>query len=161
MHKSKNAKIELTKQIELGEAELNYIYTVFDSLTRAETENDLNEIRRELYESGYASRMKNYTAAKISAPKPLEFRTSGGWKLLCGKNNAQNDYITHKVASKGDIWFHIKDYPGSHVVLLCDGEEPSEQDYTEAAAIAVGYDNYTSFYYNFKKIMGKKPAECR
>jgi predicted ribosome quality control (RQC) complex YloA/Tae2 family protein len=113
-----------------------YLDTVFDSLTRAETENDLNEIRRELYESGYASRMKGYTQGKPTSPKPIEYRTSGGWRVLCGKNNSQNDHITHKIAGKGDLWFHIKDYPGSHVVLICDGDEPDSLDYTEAANIA-------------------------
>ena len=80
--------------------------------------------------------MKSYTAAKQSSPKPIEYRTTGGWRVLCGKNNAQNDYITHKLASKGDLWFHIKDYPGSHVVLFCDGAEPDAEDFTQAAIIA-------------------------
>ena len=164
-NKCKSAETHLQEQIEKGREELRYLDTVFDSLTHAETENDLNEIRRELYESGYASRMKNYTAAKISAPKPLEFRTSGGWKLLCGKNNAQNDYITHKVASKGDIWFHIKDYPGSHVVLLCDGDEPDALDFTEAATVAAVYSmaptgqRVTVDYTRIKNI--KKPPSSK
>lgn len=135
-NKSKSAEIHLFEQIEQGEKELSYLDTVFDALTRAETENDLNEIRRELYFSGYASKMKNYVQTKQTAPKPLEYRTSSGWRVLCGKNNSQNEYITHKVATKGDIWFHVKDYPGSHVVLICDGEEPDALDYTEAANIA-------------------------
>ena len=166
-NKCKSAEIHLREQIDKGREELNYLDTVFDSLTRAETENDLNEIRRELYESGYASRMKSYTAAKMTSPKPLEFRTSGGWRLLCGKNNAQNDYITHKVASKGDIWFHIKDYPGSHVVLLCDGAEPDALDFTEAATVAAVYSkaptgqrvtvDYTRIK-NIKKPPASKPG---
>jgi predicted ribosome quality control (RQC) complex YloA/Tae2 family protein len=135
-NKSKSAEIHLFEQIEQGERELVYLDTVFDSLTRAETEADLNEIRRELYLSGYASKMKNYVQAKPTAPKPLEYRTSGGWRVLCGKNNSQNEYITHKVATKSDLWFHVKDYPGSHTVLICNGEEPDAVDYTEAANIA-------------------------
>ena len=166
-NKCKSAETHLREQIDKGREELRYLDTVFDSLTRAETENDLNEIRRELYESGYASRMKNYTAAKMTAPKPLEFRTSGGWRVLCGKNNAQNDYITHKVAGKGDIWFHIKDYPGSHVVLLCDGAEPDARDFTEAATVAAVYSkaptgqrvtvDYTRIK-NIKKPPASKPG---
>ncbi len=143
-NKCKSAELHLREQIDKGREELAYLDTVFDSLTRAETEADLNEIRRELYESGYASRMKNYSVAKMPAPKPLEFRTSGGWRVLCGKNNAQNDYITHKIAGKGDIWFHIKDYPGSHVVLLCDGAEPDAPDFTEAATVAAVYSKAPS-----------------
>ncbi len=138
-NKCKSAEINLTKQIEIAKNELEYIETVFESLTKAETENDLSEIRRELYESGYASKMKSYTAVKIPAPKPMEFLTTNGYRVLCGKNNAQNDYLTNKLASKNDIWFHIKGCPGSHVVLLCNGDEPPALDFTEAATIAAVY----------------------
>ncbi len=138
-NKCKSAEKKLTEQLALAREELRYLATVSESLSKAETENDLAEIRRELYESGYASRMKSYTAVKIPAPKPMEFTTSGGYRVLCGKNNAQNDYLTHKLAGKQDLWFHVKGLPGSHVVLFCDGEEPPAQDFTEAAVIAAVY----------------------
>ena len=136
-NKSKTAKIELAKQIALAEEELRYIDSVFVALTNAETSADLTEIRDELYRSGYASRMKNYTASKKqSAPTVAKFQTSGGFVVLCGKNNIQNEYITHKLAGKTDYWFHVKNMPGSHAVMLCGGVEPSERDFTEAAEIA-------------------------
>ncbi len=139
-NKSKSAEVNLTKQIALSEQELYYIEAVKDSLTRAETEADFAEIRRELYETGYASRIKTYAGEKRQAPKPMEFVTSSGrYKILCGKNNSQNDYLTHKLASKGDIWFHVKGMAGSHTVLFCNGEEPQAEDFTEAATIAAVY----------------------
>lgn len=166
-NKSKTAEVELAKQIKLSEAELDYIYTVFDSLTKAENENDLNEIRHELYESGYASKMRNYTVKKIHQSKPMEFVTDNGYKVLCGKNNIQNDLLTFKTASKLDYWFHTKNIPGSHVVMLCDGEEPSETDFTQAAMIAAYYSkasdginvpvDYT-LVKNIKKPAGSKPG---
>ena len=74
-NKSKTAKVELTKQIAIGETELRYLDSVLDSLAHAETAADLGEIREELYRSGYASKMKHYTAAKKnSAPTVAEFR---------------------------------------------------------------------------------------
>ena len=165
-NKAKKAKTELARQIELAEAELEYIGTVFDSLTRAETENDLNEIRDELYHSGYASRMKNYTAVKQTASKPLRFITSGGYHIYCGKNNRQNDYVTTKLSAKTDWWFHVKNLPGSHVLMQTNGEEPSEKDFTEAAEIAALYSkaegnniavDYTQVKY-VKKPTGSKPG---
>ncbi|MBQ1956780.1 MAG: NFACT family protein [Clostridia bacterium] len=137
-NKSKTAKVELAHQIELGESELEYIYTVFDALSRAENPTDLAEIRDELYRSGYASKMKISTSSKKSvAPSYAVYKTVGGYRVLCGKNNIQNEYITHTVASKGDYWFHVKNMPGSHVVMVCDGmPEPSEKDFTQAAEIA-------------------------
>ncbi len=141
-NKSKTAQRELARQIELGEAELRYIYTVFDALTHAETDADLAEIREELYRSGYASRMKQYRAPKASTPKVAQFMTSDGRRVLCGKNNVQNEYITHRVAGKNDYWFHAKGVPGSHTVLICDGEEePTVRDFTEAAEIAAYFSS--------------------
>lgn len=166
--KSKTAKVELTKQIEIGESELRYIDSVFDALTHAETSPDLTEIREELYRSGYASKMKNYAPPRKSAnPTVAEFRTSGGFRVLCGKNNVQNEYITHRLAGKNDYWFHIKNLPGSHTVLFCEGAEPSEKDFTEAAEIAAYYSkgadgqnvevDYT-LARNVKKPAGAKPG---
>ncbi|MFA6948698.1 MAG: NFACT RNA binding domain-containing protein [Eubacteriales bacterium] len=172
-NKAKKTETELAHQIEISTAELEYIGTVFDSLTRAENENDLAEIRRELYESGYASRMKSYTAAKIKPAKPIELHTSGGYRLLVGKNNSQNDYVTTKAAGKNDYWFHVKNVPGSHVIMFTDsnpdreGEEPTERDFTEAATVAAYYSkaktgenvavDYTLIR-NVKKPAGSKPG---
>ncbi len=166
-NKSKVAEIELAKQIKLAQAELEYIYTVFDSLTRAESESDILEIRDELYRSGYASRMKNYAAKKLSAPKLMEFKSSGGYRILCGKNNHQNDHLTTRVAAKHDYWFHVKNQPGSHCVMITDGEEPSEQDFTEAAIIAAYYSKVSdgenvavdyTLIKNIRKPNGSKPG---
>ena len=134
--KQKNARITLTALIEEWERELLYLESVQDFLLRATSEEDLLQIRDELYHSGYASRMKGYRPQKVQKQKPMEFVTASGYRLLVGKNNTQNDYLTFKVATKGDIWFHVKDMPGSHALLLCDGEEPSALDYTQAAAVA-------------------------
>ncbi|MBQ9704383.1 MAG: NFACT family protein [Clostridia bacterium] len=160
-NKAKKAKIELTKQIALAKEELEYIGTVFDALSKAETESDLNEIRDEIYHSGYASRMKNYTATKQNVSKPLKFVTSGGYTLYCGKNNKQNDYVTTKLSEKTDWWFHAKNVPGSHVLMQCNGEEPSEKDFTEAAEVAAFYSkaegNNIAVDYTLGKHV-KKPA---
>ncbi len=167
-NKSKTARVELSRQIALGEAELAYLDTVFDSLTHAETSADLSEIREELFRSGYASRMKHYVAPrKQSAPAVAEFRTSGGYRVLCGKNNVQNEYITHRLAGKNDYWFHIKNLPGSHAVLITSGTEPSPRDFTDAAEIAAFFSkgsdgqnvevDYT-LVRNVRKPAGTKPG---
>ena len=135
-------------------------------LSRAECEQDVIEIRDELYRSGYASRLRGYTPPKKLVSKPHRFVTSGGYELLVGRNNIQNDSLTFKTAGKGDLWFHAKDIPGSHVIMLCDGEEPSETDYTEAASLAAKYSkaggdlvavDYTRVK-NIKKPQGSKPG---
>ena len=165
--KLKNAKIYLAEQIEIAKEELAYIETVSDALARADGETELSEIREELVRSGYASKIRNVQKSKKHTPKPLEYITDGGFKVLCGKNNTQNDYITFHMAEKGDVWFHAKNRPGSHVVMQCNGEEPSELDYTQAAMIAAYHSSasgdalievdYTKVK-NIKKPSGSKPG---
>ena len=165
-NKAKVAKEVLTKQIALWESELVYLESVKTFLGKAETEEDLAEIRDELYRSGYAAKMKGYKPPKQIKSRPMRFTTSGGYELLVGRNNVQNDHLTFKVAEKHDIWFHTKDIPGSHVIMVTGGEEPSERDYTEAAGVAAYYSkatqdlvavDYTAVK-NIKKPQGAKPG---
>ncbi|MBQ3063634.1 MAG: NFACT family protein [Clostridia bacterium] len=138
-NKSKTAKAELARQIAIGEAELAYLDTVETALASAETPTDLLEIREELARAGYASRVRMVERRGRGTPTPgfAEYRTSGGYRVLCGKNNLQNEHITHKIATKNDFWFHVKGMPGSHVVMLLEGKaEPPAADFTEAASIA-------------------------
>ena len=165
--KAKTARVELAKQISLGESELEYIYTVFEALTKAESPADLIEIRDELYRSGYASRMKSYNAShKQKNPTVMQFETPDGMRVLCGKNNLQNEYITHRLAEKNDYWFHAKQSHGSHVLLVTEGREPTDLDFTTAAEIAAYYSgaeganiavDYT-LAKHVKRVPGAKPG---
>ncbi|MBR2930655.1 MAG: NFACT family protein [Clostridia bacterium] len=165
-NKAKTAKEVLTSQISLWEKELEYLDSVEGFISRAACEEDLVLLRDELYRSGYASRMKSYQPAKQLKAKPMRFVTSGGYPVLVGRNNIQNDQLTFKIAEKTDIWFHTKDIPGSHVIMQTGGEEPSAEDYTEAAAIAAYYSKATSDLVavdytevkNIKKPQGSKPG---
>lgn len=169
-NKSKTAKVELTKQITQGEAELAYLESVQTALNTAESPTDLLEIREELYRAGYASRGKQNQmgSRKQGAPGYAEYRTTNGYRVLCGKNNLQNEYITHKIAERSDFWFHAKNMPGSHVVMLLEGkEEPPAEDFTEAASIAALFSaaegapmtevDYTTVR-QLKKAPGGKPG---
>lgn len=165
-NKAKKAKEVLTEQIKLWEAELVYLDSVKEFLSRAETEEDLAEIRDELYRSGYASRMKGYKPPKQIKARPMRFTTTDGRQLLVGRNNIQNDQLTFRIAAKDDIWFHVKGIPGSHVILVTEGEEPTDRDYTEAAGIAAYFSKATADFVevdytrvkNIKKPQGSKPG---
>ena len=167
-NKSKTARVELARQLEIARAELEYIYSVFDSLAKAETTADLSEIRDELYRSGYASKMKGYAAPKKQpAPIIAEFVTTNGYRVLCGKNNYQNEYLTHKIAERHDYWFHAKNMAGSHVLLVTNGDEPPAEDFTDACEIAAYYSKAKGmgsvevdylFARGVKKVPGAKPG---
>ena len=165
-NKSKTAKAVLTEQIATWEKELLYLESVRAFLDKAQTEEDLSELREELYRSGYSSKMKNYKPQKKIRLKPRELKTTGGFALLVGRNNIQNDHLTAKLAAKDDIWFHVKDMPGSHVILVTEGREPDDRDYTEAAECAAYYSSATAGpvavdytrVKNVKKPSGSKPG---
>ncbi len=165
--KLKNGKVYLSEQIEKAKRELDYIETVKESLSRADGETELSEIREELAATGYLNCQKSAKKQKKFTPKPLVYRTSGGYRVLCGKNNLQNDYITFKYGQKGDVWFHAKNRPGSHVLMITNNVEPSEKDYTDAAMIAAFHSkslgdvmievDYTDLRH-IKKPSGAKPG---
>lgn len=125
----------LAEQIDAGREELLYLDSVLDVLTRAETENDLEQLRLELAEQGYirANRLKG------KAPKtlpPIEYVSSDGFAISVGRNNKQNDKLTLKSSEKLDVWLHTQNIPGSHVIIHTGGEEVPMNTILEAAQIA-------------------------
>lgn len=138
-NKAKTAENVLTEQIERGRADLEYLESVLVALGEAETERDLSQLREELTQTGVLSnkqtRNKKLRTKPVQA-KPFHYRTSDGFEVFAGKNNLQNDLLTLKTAFKSDIWFHTQKIHGSHVILVTDGREPTNQAMTEAAMIA-------------------------
>lgn len=133
--KSLTAEKKLAEQIALGEEELKYIDSVFDSLTRANTENEVNELRLELAEQGYIRAVRLKGKPPKSNP-PSEYLSSDGYTILLGRNNKQNDKLTMKTAAKTDIWLHTHNIPGSHAIIVTNGETPPDSTIEEAAIIA-------------------------
>ena len=163
-NKYKTAKKILSEQIQKTESELYYLDTVENSVRISENEADLTEIRLELSQAGYAPKNAQLTKAAAKAKlTPKYFITSGGYECAVGKNNIQNDYITLKAAKKSDWWFHVKNSPGSHVVMTCGpDEEPDARDFTEAAELAAYFsglrdgENVAVDYTKIRNV--KKPA---
>ena len=133
--KSVTAEEKLAVQIEKGEEELQYLDSVFDSLTRAVSENDIIQLRLELRGQGYIKSGNS----KVKPPKalpPIEYKSSDGFTVLVGRNNHQNDQLSLKFAEKSDIWLHTQSITGSHVLIVTDGETPPDRTIEEAAVIA-------------------------
>ncbi|NLK69959.1 MAG: fibronectin/fibrinogen-binding protein [Clostridiales bacterium] len=164
--KAGTAEEKLTEQIRLGEEELSYIDSVFDALTRASTESEINELRLELAEQGYIRFGKMKGKASKALP-PLEFISSDGYTILVGRNNKQNDKLSMKMAGKMDLWLHTQNITGSHVIILTNGEMPPGRTIEEAAIIAAYHSkarnssqvpvDYTFARY-VKKPNGAKPG---
>jgi len=133
--KATKAREMITKRIGLTEEEISYCQNLLFSIDHADNQS-LAEIRRELTEAGYIRDKKKISTKKDQLPQPLSFKTSSGRTVLVGLNNRQNDYITFKVAARRDIWLHIREVPGSHVLLKDAPYPPPEDDLTEAALLA-------------------------
>ena len=118
--KAKTAERILSQQIVLGQTELEYLDSVLDELSLIESERDLNEIRLELSQTGYVKTPKKETTKeKAGDYAPMRFVSSTGAIILAGRNNAQNDKLTLKTASKADVWLHAQKSHGAHVIINC------------------------------------------
>lgn len=135
--KAVTAEQKLTEQVAKGEEELAYLESVFDALTRAESEDEIAVLRQELCEQGYL-RLSRQKGRGPKALPPLRFVSDEGFPILVGRNNKQNDQLTLKQSEKTDIWFHVHNMPGSHVIVCAGGQ--SVPDATlEAAAVLAAY----------------------
>ena len=166
--KARTAEEMLTDQIKQGEQELDYIETVLDAISRADTEKELSEIKHELISEGYLTD-KRGKKQKMSKPlPPIEFLSDDGFKILVGRNNVQNDRLTLHEASKSDIWLHTKIIPGSHVIIETQGKQPPDRTIEQAAVLAAYHSHaressqvpvdFTSVR-NVKKPQGAKPGK--
>ena len=166
-HKAKTAEGYLSSQMALARRERDWLESVLDELSRAETEQDFADIRRELREAGLLKGAAPGKKEPRRAPsKPRAFRSSGGLRILVGRSNTQNDQLTRD-AFKSDYWFHTQRIHGSHVILCCEGAEPDRQSMTEAAMLAAWFSqgraggqvavDYTQVR-NVKKPGGARPG---
>ncbi|HEX3031416.1 MAG TPA: NFACT RNA binding domain-containing protein, partial [Bacillota bacterium] len=123
-------------------AEIRYLESVNAAIDQAAHKADLAEIKLELVEEGY---IKNKAPAKAARKQelksePLKYLLSHGYAAMVGKNNRQNDHLTLRLARANDLWLHVKDLPGSHVIIPRTGQEevPAEV-IREGASLAAWY----------------------
>lgn len=135
--KAKTAEKMLTELIEKNRAELEYVESVLDELSRAEGEDEINEIRRELSDNGYVKNKQKESKNKSQKTlPPKKFISDDGFTILVGRNNIQNDKLSLKTARGNDMWLHTQKIHGSHVVIVSDGKEISDLAIEQAAIIA-------------------------
>ncbi|MBU5677350.1 NFACT family protein [Alkaliphilus sp. MSJ-5] len=168
--KAKTALSQVNHQIEKTKEEVNYLEQILISIDQCTHISDIEEIRTELEETGFIKRRINKKGMSSNQNKKsnyLKYMSSEGFEILVGKNNKQNDEITFKVSSKDDLWFHVKDMPGSHVILKQNDKTPGNSSILQAATLAAYYSkgknstkvavDYTERR-NVKKQSGAKPG---
>lgn len=143
-HKLKNACSIVQEQKQELEKEINYFESIVYEIQTAQTIKELDEIYDEIQDT-FTSRqkqMKKKQAKKVKRTtkkiEPISYQL-GNFSVLVGKNNKQNDELTFKIASKEDLWFHVKDFHGSHVILVTAGKAPSQEIINQCASLAAYY----------------------
>ena len=165
--KSYTAEQTLSVLIKKDAEEIDYLEAVSEAIERCASSADIAEIREELREGGYIKGGISGKGKKTKTTNFKEYTSKEGYKIIVGKNNTQNDYITTRLASKNDLWFHTKNIHGSHVVVMCSGNEVSEETVILAACLAAKNSkasnsskvpvDYTQIK-NVKKPAGAKPG---
>ena len=159
--KMKQREIFLQEQIKNTVDEINYLELVMDAIDRTDDVKNLDEIYFELVKNKYIKKDKKIkNKPKKIAIHSIDYDDTS--KVYFGKNNLQNEYITFKVADKNDVWLHVKNFPGSHVVIKCDGY-PSDDLLLFAAEIAAKNSkakdsNKVDVDYTTKKNVKKHPS---
>lgn len=140
-NKLKNAFTIVSLQKKETKIELQYIESLIYSIENSNSLSELEDIIVELHESKIiTNKKKNSKNSKnqnsTNKFEPLKFIIDG-FTVLAGKNNYQNDILSLKLASKSDIWFHVKDIQGSHVILRTENKSIDKSILEKCAKIAV------------------------
>ncbi|MCI1721409.1 MAG: NFACT family protein [Lachnospiraceae bacterium] len=162
--KLKRTESSASAQLKETLEDRDQLESILESLELAETEGDLQTIRRELEEFGWV-RSHPASRGKVREEKssPMLFRSSDGFLIAVGKNNYQNDELTFRYANGNDWWFHAKGQPGSHVILRTEGREVPDRAFEEAGALAAFYSKgrrapKVEIDYTLRKNIRKTPA---
>ena len=161
--KAKTAEKYLREQMEFARRDAEYLESVLEEISHAETEQDFIDIRNELRDAGFLRKQGKKEIKR--AAKPRGFRTTSGFRVLVGRNNRQNDQLTCKEADHRDLWFHTQKIHGSHVILCTEGREVDDDTIVEVAKLAAYYSqaresgNVPVDYTMVKNV--KKPAGAR
>ena len=123
---------------------MNFLKSELGFVLRCKNEEDLNEIVAELNYEGFGFKFKKrrVCVSKKSALEDynfLKFKSTDGFYFYCGRNNKQNDVLTLKKAKKNDMWLHVSDMTGSHVVIFSNGKELPKSSLYQAALAAAYY----------------------
>lgn len=140
-NKLKRTYEALSELIRETKDEMEHLESVAASIDLAESDADLDEIRRELASCGYIRSHGQTKGKKDTRQKslPYHYRSSDGFDIYVGKNNFQNDELTFHFAQGNDIWMHAKKAHGSHVIIRTEGKEVPDRTYEEAGSLAAWY----------------------
>ncbi len=136
--KSKSTIIHASEELKIAKSEVEYLSLLLSQVSNAEVIEDVLQIQDELIKEKYIIPQKK--VSKLNKVQILSYIVNGNI-VYVGKNNIQNEKVTHELANKDDLWFHVKDAPGSHVVLK-KSSDYTEEEIRTCALIAAYYSTF-------------------
>ena len=164
--KLKNAHLLLEEQIPETENEINYLENVLLSIENSSEIEELDEIKEELIKGDYIKgTIKNKKKKEETISKPLHYISKDGFNIYVGKNNRQNEYLTLRLSRKEDVWLHVQNMPGSHVIIEKGNKTIPSTTLEDAAILAAYYSkgknsNHVPVDYTERKYV-KKPKNAK
>lgn len=159
--KLKNRMVSGEYQLNASTTKLEYLKSILYSITLATTRESLEEIRKECMDVGIIKKSKKPLSYKLGKSNYIHLTIDEG-EIFIGRNNQQNEYLTHRFAKPTDIWFHTQDIQGSHLILRLN-VEPDDMILSKVAQYAAYFSkaretskvpvNYT-YIKNIKKPPG-------
>ena len=119
--KLKNRMISGEYQLNASTTKLEYLKSILYSISLATTRESLEEIRKECMDAGIIKKSKKPLSYKLGKSNYIHLTIDEG-EMFIGRNNQQNEYLTHRFAKPTDIWFHTQDIQGSHLILRLNVE---------------------------------------
>ncbi|MBQ3080619.1 MAG: NFACT family protein [Clostridia bacterium] len=158
--KAQSARKLALEQKALAQEELLYLEGLMENLSKCTDESSLYELRDELIKQGYVKDTSTRRQTKSLPPsEPMKYVSADGTEILVGKNNLQNEKLTFS-AMPNEWWLHVKDAPGSHVIVK--SENPTNETMLFAAKLAAKHSKYSlssnvAVDYTMRKYV-KKPS---
>ena len=132
--KLKNRMVSGEYQLNASTTKLEYLKSILYSISLATTRESLEEIRKECMDAGIIKKSKKPLSYKLGKSNYIHLTIDEG-EMFIGRNNQQNEYLTHRFAKPTDIWFHTQDIQGSHLILRLN-VEPDDMILSKVAQYA-------------------------
>ena len=132
--KLKNRMVSGEYQLNASTTKLEYLKSILYSISLATTRESLEEIRKECMDAGIIKKSKKPLSYKLGKSNYIHLTIDEG-EIFIGRNNQQNEYLTHRFAKPTDIWFHTQDIQGSHLILRLN-VEPDDMILSKVAQYA-------------------------
>ncbi|MGL5232723.1 MAG: Rqc2 family fibronectin-binding protein [Fusobacteriaceae bacterium] len=122
--------------------ELNYLKSVLAFTDSSKTIDNLKSILKELRSEGYIKDIDKKKVKNKKESSKINYEIAeqdDNFSIVYGRNNLENDFVTFKMAEKDNLWFHVKDIPGSHVILRCNKKTITDNLILKAAQVAANF----------------------